>query len=443
MNQFQSVEEVLRALRRRAVLIFVVAFVGCVVSVFYALNLPKTYMATAVVQIQDAQVPDQLAGASAAASTDTGRRVRLIEQRLMARDNLVQIMEKYDLFSADPSMTINQRVSSMRNAARIEEIRNPAQGYGASTTPPSGLMITVQLDDPDKAANVANELMSLVIEQSRDFSASRARDTLEFFATEEARVSDEIEVLAEQIAAFKRANAQQLPAGMGDLRTQMTSLRETELELDQQILTIETTSDRQREEVRDRQVALLQEQKALIAVRVTQIETLIEGAPEVERALNQLERQMTSLREQYEVITRRKAEAELGQMLEDRQATDRFEVLETALPPQYAVSGSRKKIAMVGGVASVLAGLGLAFMIELMNPVIRNPAQMARTLGVQPVVAIPMVVSRRDRRIGGLKILSKIAGFIALLAVGLRLIWERVPILGELAERFLPRLMRG
>jgi tyrosine-protein kinase Etk/Wzc len=442
MNQFQSVEEIVSALMRRAVMILAIAFLGCVVSVYYALSQPKSYQATAVVQIEDAQVPDQLAGASLT-DDDAARRVRLIEQRLMARDNLVRLMDQYDLFSEDPTMTVNQRVNGMRSAARIQEIRTPVPGYGAGGVAPSGLMITVELNDPDKAALVANELMAMVIEQSRDRSVSRARDTVDFFAEEETRVSTEIEALDARIAGFKRDNAEQLPAGMGDLRTQLSSLRETELNLDQQILTIETTSERQREEVKQRQIALLQEQKALIAARVSQLETLIQGAPEVERALNGLEREMTRLQELYEVTTRRKAEAELGRALEDRQATDRFEVLETALPPQYAVSGSRKKIAVVGAVVSLLAGLGLAFAVELMNPVIRNPAQMERALGVQPVVSIPRVSTRRDRRIGGLRVIGKVVAVVALIAAGLRLIWDRVPVLAELAGRFLPRLIRN
>jgi tyrosine-protein kinase Etk/Wzc len=442
MNQFQSVEEIVSALMRRAVMILAITFLGCVVSVYYALSQPKSYQATAVVQIEDAQVPDQLAGASLT-DDDAARRVRLIEQRLMARDNLVRLMDQYDLFSEDPTMTVNQRVNGMRSAARIQEIRTPVPGYGAGGVAPSGLMITVELNDPDKAALVANELMAMVIEQSRDRSVSRARDTVDFFAEEETRVSTEIEALDARIAGFKRDNAEQLPAGMGDLRTQLSSLRETELNLDQQILTIETTSERQREEVKQRQIALLQEQKALIAARVSQLETLIQGAPEVERALNGLEREMTRLQELYEVTTRRKAEAELGRALEDRQATDRFEVLETALPPQYAVSGSRKKIAVVGAVVSLLAGLGLAFAVELMNPVIRNPAQMERALGEQPVVSIPRVSTRRDRRIGGLRVIGKVVAVVALIAAGLRLIWDRVPVLAELAGRFLPRLIRN
>src|SRR6056297_406271 len=300
MNQFQSFGAVIEALKRRVVLILAVTFAGTVLAVFYAMNQPQTFSATAVVQIEEAQVPDQLAGATVSDS-DAVRRVSLIKQRLMARDTLLRIMEEYDLFNADPSMTINQRIEEMREATRIDEIREPSQSFGGVPTAPSGLRITVMLGDPDKVAQVANEMMGLVIEQARDRSASRARDTLDLFDTEETRVGAEIEALEARIAAFKRENAEQLPDGMADLRSQLADLRDAELDLDQQILTIETTSDRQREEVKERQIALLQEQKALIGERVTQIEQQIEGAPDVERALNGLEREMTRLREQYEI----------------------------------------------------------------------------------------------------------------------------------------------
>ncbi|SMX32915.1 GumC family protein [Maliponia aquimaris] len=442
MNQFQSFGEVLSALRRRLVLILTVTFLGCLLSLNYALGQTRIYEATAVVQIEDAQVPDQMAGALAA-NTDAARRLRLIEQRLMARDNLLRVMDRYALFTADPSMTQGERIGRMRDAVRITPLINAAQQFAPGGNVPSGLLISVQLDDPQKAADVANWLMTSVIDQSRDRNASRARDTFAFFAAEEARVRAEIEALEGRIAEFKRANADQLPSGLADLRSQLSSLRDTDLDLDQQLLALETATDRTRDEVRQRQAAALTEQKALIATRIGQIETLISGAPEVERALNGLEREMSKLQEQYEVITRRQAEAELGQMLEDRQATDRFEVLETALPPEYAISRSRKKLALMGAVVSLVAGLGLAFAVEVMNPVIRSAAQMERVLGLQPVVAIPVIRTPRDRWTRGLKLAAKLTGVLALLAAGLRLTWERSPALAEFAGRFLPRVARS
>jgi tyrosine-protein kinase Etk/Wzc len=414
MNQFQSLGEVVAALRRRAWVILVVTLIGCVFSVFYALGQAKVYEATAVVQIEDSRVSDTVAGA-VATTNNASRRLQLIEQRLMSRDNLLRIMEKHNLFNEVPNRALVERIYLMRTAARIEEIVTPSPVYSAGGNAPSGLMITVALTDPQKAADLANELMASVIEQSRDRSVTRARETLEFFATEEARVSGQIEAQEARIAQFKKANADQLPAGVSDLRTQLASLRATDLELDQQIIEIETAAGRQRSDVTQRQIALMQEQKALIAQRVSELETLIAGAPDVERDLNRLEREMVKLQDQYSVITRRMAEAEMGQALQDRQATGRFEVLETALVPEAPVSPSRKKLAMMGGVASLLAALALAFVLELMNPAIRNAQQMERLLGVEPVVAIPVVSNRRDRMWNGLRFVATGFGLFALI----------------------------
>ncbi len=441
MNQFQTFGEIAAALRRRAWLVLLVAFVGCLLSLNYALSQIKVYEATAVVQIEDSQLPDQLAGATARGD-GSARRVRLIEQRLMARDNLARIMEKHNLFADDPTMTINERIFRMREAARIEEIVGQSSGFAPGGNAPSGLRITVRLADPQKSADLANELMTSVIEQSRNRSVSRARDTLDFFTAEELRVGTEIEALEAQIAEFKRDNADQLPAGVADLRDQLASLRDADLELDQQILTLETTSDRQRTEVRQRQIALFNEQKALIADRVAALRTQIEGAPEVERNLSRVERRLTQLQEQYAVVTRRKAEAEMGQALEDRQQTDRFEVLETALVPEYPVSRSRKKTAIMGGVASVIAGITAAFIVELLNPAIRNAAQMERALGLQPVVSIPHVTTRRDTGRRGLKVVAVLMAIVAAVWASMRFFGDQIPW-AELLDRVLPSVERG
>ena len=441
MNQFQSFDEVLSALKRRAWVIFLITAIGCLASLNYALSQIKIFEATAVVQIEDSRVPDQLAGATAQ-RTDAARRVRLIEQRLMSRDNLIGFMDKHDLFTDDPMMTINERVFRMREAAQIQEIVNQANAFATGGNAPSGLLITVRMADPVKTADVANDLMYSVIDQSRTLSVGRARDTLDFFVSEETRVSAAIEELESEISAFKQTNSDRLPTGLADLRDQLASLRDADLDLDREIVIMQTSSARQREEVLERQVALMEEQKALIADRISAIETQIAAAPEVERELNILERRLTQLQEQYSVITRRKSEAELGQLLEDREQTDRFEVLETALEPEFPVSRSRKKTAIMGGIASVIAGIAVAFVMELMNPAIRSAAQMERALGIQPVVSIPAITTRQDRTRSGLHILGFVIGGLATAYALFKLLGAKVPWT-DLIGRILPRAVQG
>ena len=245
-----------------------------------------------------------------------------------------------------------------------------------------------------------------------------------------------------KIATFKRDNAEALPSGTGALRTQLTTLEDNQLTLARDIVELEGNSSRQCEEVVSRQLGLMREQQRLIEQRISDINETLLQAPEVERELSALERDLDRLKDQYSVITRRKADAEMGQMLEDRQQTDRFEVLETALVPEVSASSGRKKIAIAGAVASMLAGVVIAFVAELLNPAIRSAAQMERALGLQPVVSIPVVSARRDRRGRQLRTVTAVGLLVALMLGVYRLFTDILPWQG-LLDRFLPRMGRS
>jgi uncharacterized protein involved in exopolysaccharide biosynthesis len=410
LNQFQSISEVMAALRRRAFIIALIVFSGSILSVWYALKQEKSYAATAVVQIEDPRVTTE-----ENPSAGNQRRLQLIEQRLMARDNLIRVMDKHELFNDQPDLSATERVHLMRQSASINQIINPTAAYSPAGNPPSGLTITVELSDPVKAAEVANDLMSSVIEQSQTRSELQAQEALSFFADEERRIDAEIAAMDEKIATYKRDHAEQLPSGIAALRTQLADLRNRDLSFDQEIVTLEANSTRTRAEDMTRQIGQIREQKQLIGDRIARIEMLIAGAPDVERTLSQMERELDKLADQASVITRRKADAEMGQALLDRQAGESFQVLETALPPEQPISTSRKALAMMGGIVSVIVAVVVALLFELMNPAIRSAQQMERMLGIQPVVSIPVVATRRDRRIGGARLIGRILALFAAL----------------------------
>ncbi|MCT4608301.1 MAG: Wzz/FepE/Etk N-terminal domain-containing protein [Pelagimonas sp.] len=435
MNQFQSAGEILSAFKRRFWIIFAILIAGAVLSVQYALNQKKLYEATAVVQIEDASVPEALVAAGAR-TEEASRAVRLIEQRLMSRDNLLRLISEYQLFPEANHDPLAQRLSVIRSAIGIEKIRDQAQRFTPGGSTPSALLINVRLSDPEKAAAIANDLMNSVIEQSRNRNAARAREALAFFTSEEKRVGAEIETLEAEISDFKQANAQQLPAGLQDLRTQLTQLDTADLDLDRELIALGSSSGRQRQDSNAREEALLREQKMLIAERVAEIQAILEGGPEVERELNRLERELTKLQEQYTVITSRKADAEMGQALEVREHEGRFQVLEEALVPEVSVSRSRKKIVMMGVIVSGALGLLVAFIVEMMNPAIRTASQLERSLGVTPVVTIPVIEQQGTSKSAILARAGKIGLAVIVLLAAVRLISMGSPWISDLVSRF-------
>ncbi|MCI5110170.1 MAG: Wzz/FepE/Etk N-terminal domain-containing protein [Marivita sp.] len=427
MLYFQSFEEVFSAIKRRLGLIILITFVGCIISLAVALSRIPVYNAIAVVQIEDAQVAGTNTSVGAMvdnrASLDARRTVQLIEQRVMSRGSLVEVMDKYDLFNDIPNMTAAMRLDAMRNSVTVEAIGGGEPWQPVQSV--SGMVITVNLSDPQKAADVANEMLDRVMQEARSRSVDRAQMEVEFFNIEEARIREEIAAAESVIAQFKSANAEVLPANITVLQGELTTLNASLLTLRQQVLSLESNSARTRPEALEREVGLLQDQITLIETRVGQINALLARAPAVERELASLQRELTQLNEQFTVISRRKADAQMSQSLEEQRQLARFEVLERAIVPVFPVSRSKRSVAMMGGVASGMLALGVAFVLELLNPPIRNAGQMERVLGIRPVISVPVLDTGKgapSRKKGkGIKVvfgvlIALIVGVIGLLA---------------------------
>lgn len=439
MTGLAPLDTLLIVVRRRFWLLAAIIAIGCVASVWYAVNQPRTYEAVAAMQIRGPLVEEDAGGAARSAVAD---QLELVERRLLARDNVAQLIETYDLFSDLPGLTMLEKIGLMRGAVRLEAIRADGPPFAPDAGVPAGMIITVQLGDPELAAAVANDLLGTVVSAGRRGLIEQARTAETFFVEEEARISAEVAELEAEIAAFKEEYAEGLPENLESLRAQLSSLREAELEVERDLLALETNSERQRTEVVDRQRDLLANQQRLLEDRITEIEATLARAPRIEQDYAALSRALAQLQDRFEIVTRRRAEAEMTRILEDRQNAEIFEVLETAIPPEYPISRSRRALAMAGGLASVMVAGIVVALLEFLNPAIRTAAQLEKSLQIRPVVTIPTVRTRwevRRRWIAGtMGLVLIVVGVPALL----RMATQHIPALRPLAER-LPALPQG
>ncbi|MCP5074186.1 MAG: chain-length determining protein [Rhodobacteraceae bacterium] len=390
MGQFETLDDVLGVLRRRFALIFSVVLIGAALSLVYANSLPRTYEANALIQIELPNIADNTSTQSA--GSQAKYRLNLIEQQLMARGSLEAVIAELGLFS-EQSMSDFEKMDALRRAVVITQILDEVDAWRPDAVP-SGLLINVRLGDAEEAALVANTFLDRILMQSEERRQELAGQALSFFENEAARVDTKITSLEAEVAVFKEQNAASMPAGISSLRDQLASLKETELEIERQIIVLKANASRVREDVLTRQVNELEVQNQLVAQRIAVINTALAAAPQVERDFSQLSRELEQLQEQLTVITKRRAEAEMGLMLESSQQTERFEVLEVALIPQYPVSPSRKKILLAGTALFLMLGAAIAVFVELLNPAIHTSAQMERELGIVPIVAIPTIGPR-------------------------------------------------
>ncbi len=408
MGQISTLSDVVGVLRRRAWLIVLVLMIGVQAAVLYALGRPQLFEATAVIQIEAPQIAATSATQTAPAPQGNAQ-LDLIQQKLMSRDVLTGIIRKFGIFPAE--MPVVEQVALLRGAVTITKLVDPAQAF-LPNVQPSGLVITVRLTDAQQAADVANEFLADILAEAQSRSLDRTTRTLQFFEAEEARVSAQIDATESEFARFKEANGASLPDGIIGLRDQQSQLVQSRIALDQQIIELQTNSDRVREDEVARQRSLLEQQRNLIEQNIAAIQSALDAAPEVQRQFSSFDRALEQLQEEYRVITTSRTEAAMNQLLETQDQAARFEVLETAAVPEYSVSASRKKLAVAGALLSGITALALAFGIELLNPAIRTAAQLERQLGVQAVIVIPHLTNRKTARYRFVGRLALLAGMV-------------------------------
>lgn len=408
MGQIQSLEEVLSLVLRRRWLIIAVTVIGMILSVITAKSKIDVYQSTAVIQVE---VPVVAEGTGGAGSVQF---LQAIQQRLTSREALLAMIDRHGLFADAPGLSADQRVAALRMAIRFEPVASTGTPAFGNSSPISALLIVVQSDTGDHAARIANDLAQSILDQTTADQLDSTRETTSFFRDEEARVWQLLAALEAEIAAYKNANAAALPelnvARTAEVAAIGTDLREVEqklVALAEQRKELDTggqlraTAQRQLDDVLS-QIAVATSQRDTLVAQRDAITASLSASPEVERVLSGYDRKLTQLQSEYEVVTARMAEAETAQRLAESQQSGRFSLLERALTPDYPIGSGGRKIAIAGTVASFIAGLALALVMDLLFPVIRTAAQMERQLSLRPVVAIPVIAMGRARKMSPL-----------------------------------------
>ncbi|MEM6305532.1 MAG: DUF874 domain-containing protein [Pseudomonadota bacterium] len=397
MGPIYSIYDFLDMIRRRIGLISFVLILGCMLSVLWALSIPHQYRSAEVIQIEQPKIDDELAPSTVSASS--ARRLQLIEQQIMSRGSLLEIIEEFGIYSNLPALTPSEKVNLLRQSVRINGVAAVREGFADDGTI-SVLTITAEMDSAALAQAVAHEIADRTRDLAAAQRAEQTRETLEFFQRQEDALVAEIAALDEALADFRRANDLSIEGSLDFVRDEIAGLNEAILDLDREIIAAQlgrTRIDRdqraetitRQEEEFDALLDSLTNQRTLLSTRRQELSQSIETTPEVEREIAKFERRMTQLQGQLDVITTRRNEAEVGFSLEAAARGERLTTIEEAPLPDYPFTMSRAKRCVLGAGASLFLGLILAFLLELRRPVLRTAAQMERETGLRPVVSIP------------------------------------------------------
>lgn len=226
----------LKRYRRSMLATFVaIALIGAAITVM----LPPVFRSTATILIEQQQIPEDLVRTTISGYAD--QKIKVISQRVMTRSNLLQIIQKFDLY-ADLQKTepMEVVVGKMRAAIDLEtvsaEVVDPRSGRPTQAT--IAFTLSYKSISPSLSQRVTNELVSLYLNENLRSRAQLTSEASSFLESEAEKLNQQINELEKQLANFKQRNTTNLPE-MSILNQQLVARVDDDLlETDRALYTV-------------------------------------------------------------------------------------------------------------------------------------------------------------------------------------------------------------
>ena len=207
-----DVRETLLAYWRRRRTFWIVAGASALITVLLAVFLPPTYRATATILIEQQEIPQELVRSVITSFAD--QRVQVISQRVMTTQNLLSLVERYNLYprlrNREPREVIIKKMHEDIGMHMISaDVIDPRSGRPTQAT--IAFSVSYENRSPDLALKVANDLTSLYLNENLTSRTQLSEQTATFFSEEANRQQARIAELDHKLAEFKEQHHDELP----------------------------------------------------------------------------------------------------------------------------------------------------------------------------------------------------------------------------------------
>ncbi len=203
-----SLEDVLIILQRRFWFFLIPVLVIVPLGILTVMLLPPKYTAKGTILVESQQIPTEFVRSTVNAYAQ--ERIQTIRQRVMTRNRLLQVADKYTVFPRNTRLSESERVDLMRSDLKVALI---TIDRGQRSTKDGTIAFTVSYTarDPAKAYLVANEFMTLFLSEDVRSRTAGASNTTEFFELEASKLRAEVGAIESRISNFKVENSDALP----------------------------------------------------------------------------------------------------------------------------------------------------------------------------------------------------------------------------------------
>ncbi|MBI2799530.1 MAG: lipopolysaccharide biosynthesis protein [Gammaproteobacteria bacterium] len=557
-------------IKRRLPLSLMIVFGLATVTLALALGLPSRYKSRAVVLIEAQEIPEDLVRSLVTSYAD--QRIQVIAQRVLTNNNLSSIIDKYHLYAESRKRNpLEEVLEQMRKDITVKpisaEVGDPKLGHSVQAT--IAIELAYENKAPDVAQRVANEVVSLFLNENLKQRTKTSEETLNFLSSESEKLRNQVADLETKLAAFKEKNVEQLPE-LANLNMELMNRTETDVtQIDSQIRSLEqqrvyleselaqqkpstslysetgerilgpadrlkvlesefvTVASRYgaehpdviakrkaieslraqtgstnksaelalklskaqtglaeanrkyssdhpdikrlnreidslqaelasaskmappvksnappdnpafiqlqaRLEATNGDIRALQEQRAGLKAKLSNIEARITRAPQVEREYRMLTRDYETAQRKYQEVVAKRQEAELATNLENKQQGEKFTLIEPPVIPEEPSKPNRLAIGLLGGLLSIAGGVGTGALAESLDGRIYGRMGVTRLLGVPPLAVIPTIEtpgSRNKKRLNKLLVASIVVAVLIAIACVIHVFYRPLDVL--------------
>jgi uncharacterized protein involved in exopolysaccharide biosynthesis len=476
---------------KRRILFFAIPFVVLLVGgAVVVAALPPIYLSEGKVLVESQQIPVDLVRPTV--TTIALERIQVIEQRIKTRENLLAIMEKFQLYRDRKSWaSTTDLLDLIKQKIQIRPLEFKSTGRNNRVA--VAFTVGFEHERPDIAARVANELVTMILSEDVRSRTSQASETTRFLTREVARLEGELRGIESKTTDYKLRNTEitntvkqlefekrRLEAGSGlsmtsidELNKQLSALKWELLQksslfsdghpniktIKLQIAAVEreiaagvktgvaagsalekdgqkgsTTIAKSQSKEANSQTRASTDQRGAADKTLTDLRTATAKASEIEMGLNTLERQQNVVQRDLEEASRKLSAARLGESLERDQQAERFEILENPTVPQASSKPNRLLVlAMAFGIAC-MSGIGSVLGAEMLDKSIRTRSDLNRIVESHLIVTIPYVETTSEAGQRKQKIVLA-AGGVLTIVVGLVAVYLLMPSIGTMIRQ--------
>ena len=221
-----TLTDYLSILKRRWLQMLVVFIILVLTAIVAAMLMPPVYQSTGTILVEAQQIPVDVIKATVTSYAD--ERIEVIKQRVMTRDNLYRIINKYKLYPKKiDSETTSTLIDLMRQSISVNILNADVQNAngGRATI---AFKVGFEYEKPDVAHKVANEIVTLFLDENVKARTLKATETTEFLTQEVGNLKKELESVENKVATYKQQNSDSLPEHM---ELYMGMLHQSELDI--------------------------------------------------------------------------------------------------------------------------------------------------------------------------------------------------------------------